>query len=162
MPPPLDKGKAKELEVLGHRGVLLFCSTLPAIDLILLAIDLNHFCSKSALRPAASSSTFRGCFMDGNQPKDDPMPIDDIVPPPQGGSSFPLPAELDISGGHSMCDGQVNGEPMLIDHAFSIFDGGSSFPLRTSASTRDIPRLDHQVEAVPMFVDDADPNSNGT
>jgi hypothetical protein len=61
-----------------------------------------------------------------------------------------------------MCDGQLNGEPMLIDHAFPISDGGSSFPLRTSASIRDIPRLEHQVEAVPMSVDDTDPNSNGT
>jgi len=162
VPPPLDKGKAKELEVLGYRGVLLFCSTLPAIDLILPAIDLNHFHGKSSFRPHASSSTFSGCFMDGNQPKDDPMPIDNTAPAPQGGSSFPLPAELDNHGGHSMCDGQLNGEPMLIDHAFPTFDDGSSFPLRASASTLDNPRLERQVEAVPMSVDDADPDSNGT
>jgi len=82
--------------------------------------------------------------MDGNQPRDDPMAIDDTAPAPQGGSSFPL---LDIFDGHSMCDGELNGEPMIIDLAFPIFDGGSSFPLRTSASTLDIPRLERQVEA---------------
>ena len=76
------------------------------------------------------------------------MAIDDTALAPQGGSSFPLLAELDISGGHSMCDGQLNGEPMLIDLAFPIFDGGSSFPLCPSASTLDIPRLERQVEAV--------------
>jgi hypothetical protein len=75
------------------------------------------------------------------------MTIDDTAPAPQGGSSFPLLADLDISGGHAMCDQQINGELMLIDHAFPIFDGRSSFPLRASASTLGIPRLEGQVEA---------------
>ena len=49
--------------------------------------------------PSTSSNTSTGYFMNGNQSRDDPMPIDDTAPAPQGGLSFPLPAELDISVG---------------------------------------------------------------
>ena len=126
------------------------------------AIDSNQFPRESSFPPCASSSTFSGCAMDESQPRDDPMPIDDTASAPQGGSSLPLPAESGIFRGDAMCGGQLIGEPMLIDRVFPIFNGGSSFPLQEAPSTLDIPTLERQVEAIPMSVDDVDPNSSGT
>ena len=90
------------------------------------------------------------------------MPIDDSAPAPQGGLLFPFPTELDIFGGDAMCGGQPNGEPILIDHAFPVSNGGPSFPLQEALSALDISALERQVEAIPMFVNDVDPNAGGT
>jgi len=87
------------------------------------------------------------------------MPIDNTAPAPQSGLSFLLPAELDISGGHAICGGQLNGEPMIIDRVFPIFNDGS-FPACALTSTLDIPRLEGQVDAVPISVEEADPDAN--
>ena len=185
----LDKGKGKakdpQPEALGNRGMLSFYLTLPAIGLMLPAIDLTRFPDPSPLH--ASSSTFRGCLMDGgqsrgnptpiddtaqasqggssfsspafndceSQPKNDPIPIDDIAQASQGGSSLPLPAESDMFGS------QLNGDPMLIEHALPTLNNESSFPSHAPPSTLNTPGLGCEAEAIPMSVDDAGPNCKG-
>ncbi|KIM37944.1 hypothetical protein M413DRAFT_30592 [Hebeloma cylindrosporum] len=136
IPPLLDKGKAKENDASDNR-------------------DPGQFSGVSSFPPQSSLSN----FMDGSQQSSDPMSIDDTAAQScQRGSSFPLPAESHSYGDSAMADGQADGEPMLIDlfdDAFSIFNDGSSFPLLPSSSTPE-----HLVKAVPMSVDEVEPNSN--
>jgi len=95
--------------------------------------------------------------MDGDQPRDNPMPIDNTGSPKR--VVVPFARRIDISGGHTMCGGQLNGEPMIIDRVFPIFNDGS-FPACALTSTLDIPRLEGQVDAVPISVEEADPDAN--
>ena len=168
--------------------MLLFYLMLPAIGLMLPAIDLSRFPDPSSLPQPASSSTFRGCLMDGGQPRDDSMPIDNTAqasqdglsfplpdcesqprndPMPiddasQGGLSFSLPSKPDMFSGHAIHGGQLtSGDPMLTDHAFPMFNGGSSFPSHASPTALNPPGLGHEAGPIPMSVDDAEPNCNG-